>query len=91
MRAILFVLILAVGNVSCAAEYTCYFSRDTVTADCKGDAEEAGDYLVKRGWVCADIIYINWHGTTETVRCRGYDGSVLDYVSDSSGNFQFKR
>lgn len=70
----------------------CYFlAPGHVSADCAGMRAEAEDYLAKSHQSCAAVIYIAWDGPRETVRCRGYDGATLDYISDSSGNLKYTR
>ena len=69
----------------------CYFTQPGVSADCNDFRAEAEDYLAKSHQSCAAVIYIAWDGPRETVRCRGYDGATLDYISDSSGNLKYTR
>jgi hypothetical protein len=61
----------------------CYFVAGHVSADCAAMRTEAEDYLAKSHQSCAAVVYIAWAGPRETVRCRGYDGKALDYVSDA--------
>lgn len=63
----------------------CYFTQPGVSADCVSFRDEAKDYLAKSNQSCASVIYITLQGTTETVRCRMYDGGILDYVSNNAG------
>jgi hypothetical protein len=61
------------------------------TTECIGMREEAEDYLAKSHQSCAAVVYITMQGKREHVRCRGYDGSTLDYISDDTGNLKFTR
>jgi hypothetical protein len=88
--ALVLLLALAVVRQAGAAE-SCYFTRGSVSADCDSQRVEAEDYLAKSHQSCALVIYISWSGTRETVRCRGYDGATLDYVSGTDGNLHFMR
>lgn len=91
-------LAVALATRAGAAEYThisdvgvgCYYIR-SVTNDCEDLRSEAEDYLAKRHWVCADVIYITLEGSRERVRCRGFDNSIIDYVSQPDGNFKLLR
>ena len=70
---------------------SCYFTPQHVaingiTPSCAAYREEAEDYFAKRRWSCANVIYIVWQSSTESVRCRGYDGGVIDYISGTDGN-----
>jgi len=67
---------------------SCYFTSQhgAPSADCAGFRDEAEDYLAKRRWSCAAVLYVIWQGSTESVRCRGFDGGVIDYISGTDGN-----
>lgn len=67
----------------------CYFlAPGHVSADCVGLRDEAEDYLAKSHQSCADIVYIAFEGTREKVRCHGYEGETLDYMSGADGNLR---
>jgi hypothetical protein len=75
--------------------FSCYFVQmpgmTPPSAECVAYREEAEDYLAKSHQSCAAVVYITQQGKREHVRCRGYDGATLDYVSDDSGNLKFTR
>jgi hypothetical protein len=74
-----------------ALALVCYFAVGHVSVDCNAQRVEAEDYFAKSRQSCASVIYIAWEGPRETVRCRGYDGGTLDYISDTSGNLKLAR
>jgi hypothetical protein len=67
---------------------SCYYTSQhgAPTESCVANREEAEDYLAKRHWSCAAVLYVIWQGSTESVRCRGFDGGVIDYISGTDGN-----
>jgi hypothetical protein len=70
----------------------CYFlAPGPISADCNAMRDEAEDYLSKSNQACAEVVYITQTGKREHVRCRGNDGTTLDYISDDSGNLKFTR
>lgn len=98
MALLLIVLSVFVAAKADAAEpeaqpitVSCYYVRDYVSLNCRDMRAEAENYFGHSQFACARMFYIVLVGTTETVRCRSYEGGVIDYISKPDGSFQILR
>ncbi len=97
IRKILFVLLLAgchnvrAAEATPAPSWSCYFTRADVSPMCAAQRDEAAGVLYRSNQSCAVMIYEVFDGRRAIVRCRGFAGDMLDYISDDRGDFHLTR